>query len=315
MEIPAYKPDPTLQAADRALEERENAKPRRTYLGLSGIGQCPRKSYYAFYGTSQEDFTARTLKMFADGHAGEDVAVARLNMVEGLCLESVDPETGRQFEVVACEGHAQGHLDGIITGLLQAPKTPHVFECKVVNEKKLNDLRRLKREMDEKEVLRVWDQIYYAQVQGYMHLTKLTRSYHVVCSPGVRDWESVRTDYDKDAAEFYMNRAESIVSQPDTIPPRISDNPDYFLCRWCNFKEICHGSKAPGRDCRTCVFSEPSEGGRWMCNKHGTHLDNFERCGHHRYRPAFIDAQAVEVDGDDLIHKFADGRTWKDDGQ
>ena len=60
--------DPTLAAADAALERVEADKPQRGYLGVSGIGDCPRKSYYQFYAAGQQPFAAKTLKNFADGH-------------------------------------------------------------------------------------------------------------------------------------------------------------------------------------------------------------------------------------------------------
>ena len=38
--------DPTLEAADRAMEKREANRAPRGYVGMSGIGDCPRKTAY-----------------------------------------------------------------------------------------------------------------------------------------------------------------------------------------------------------------------------------------------------------------------------
>ena len=97
--------DPTLAAADAALEAAELSKPQRGYLGMSGIGDCPRKSYYQFYAAGQQPFAAKTLKNFADGHRTEDLVIERLRAVDGLTIIDRDPDTGRQLEVSDHEGH------------------------------------------------------------------------------------------------------------------------------------------------------------------------------------------------------------------
>ena len=39
-------------------------------------------------------------------------------------------EAGKQWAVEALGGHLRGHLDAVVQGLLEAPKTPHVWDCK-----------------------------------------------------------------------------------------------------------------------------------------------------------------------------------------
>ena len=86
---------------------------------------------------------ASSIRAIEDGYNGEAVMAARLRMVPGIQLQTVDPATGEQFAVEAVGGHVRGHLDGVISGVVEAPKTPHVWEHKQVNEKKFNDLRKL----------------------------------------------------------------------------------------------------------------------------------------------------------------------------
>ena len=125
MEIDFF--DPTLAAADAALEDAESGKPQRGYLGMSGIGDCPRKSYFQFYAGRAAALAAKTLKNFADGHRTEDLVIDRLRAVDGLTIIDRDPDTGRQLEVSDHEGHFLGHLDGEAFGLLQAPKRRRTF--------------------------------------------------------------------------------------------------------------------------------------------------------------------------------------------
>ena len=86
--------DPTLKLADAVLEKREAQKPKRSYLGISGIGDCVRKSYYRFHGIESTPFGAKTLKNFRDGFNTEDLVIADLRTVEGLTVVDREPDSG-----------------------------------------------------------------------------------------------------------------------------------------------------------------------------------------------------------------------------
>jgi len=309
--------DPTLEAADKALEEKENKKTGRTYLGMSGVGGCERKTYYSFYMAGVEKFKAKTLKNFADGHRTEDLIVDRLRLVDGLTVIANDPETNKQIEVVDYDGHFRGHLDGEILGLKQAPKTWHVLEIKCVNEKSFAKFKKLKKDVGEKNTLKAFNETYYSQHQLYMLYRGQKRGYLVVSSSGGRDWDAVRTDFNKEAAEFYARRGERIIRNPDVLPNRVSEKPDYFICRWCALSDICHEGKPPDRNCRTCVYSQTKELAGWFCKKHDKNLtvaEQREGCSDQRYRPSFIKGEVVTVDDVAVTYCLEDGTRWLDAG-
>ena len=309
--------DPTLAAADAALERVEADKPQRGYLGVSGIGDCPRKSYYQFYAAGQQPFAAKTLKNFADGHRTEDLVIERLRAVDGLTIIDRDPDTGRQLEVSDHEGHFLGHLDGEAFGLLQAPKTPHVFEVKCTSEKVFARFQKCKEKHGEKAALREWNETYYAQHQVYMLYRGRTRGWMVVATAGGRDWDSCRTDFDRKAAEFYSARAADIIFTPDALPPRIADSPDFYKCRWCQFSKICYGETAANRNCRTCVWSAPVENRGWLCKRHDKSLtasEQIEGCGDQRFRPVLVPGEVVEVHDDRIDYRMTNGELWSDEG-
>ena len=78
--------DPTLEAADAALEAAQD-RSVRPYLGASAIGDpCARKLWYGFRHAAPPSFSAEVLKRFEDGHHGEDVQAARLRLVDGIEL-------------------------------------------------------------------------------------------------------------------------------------------------------------------------------------------------------------------------------------
>jgi hypothetical protein len=283
--------DPTLEAAMRALEAREGKRGHSRRVGASAVGhECVRRGWYSFRWASESKMDARGLMTVNDGHRGEIVMAELLNGVEGVTLWTEDPENpGQQisFELVA--GHFVGKLDGVILGLLQAPKTPHVWEAKVVNEKKFTKLKKDIERFGEKNALEQWDAVYFAQAQMYMRGMKLDRHYLTVASPGVREIVSVRTEYQPGRAEMYEGRAESIVFSSG-IPSKISNDPAFFGCKWCDHADVCHGGAAPLRNCRTCRWASPLPGGVWGCNMHEKELSYEEQavgCAGYEVREEF----------------------------
>ncbi len=238
------QPDPTLEAADRELEARSRKEPRRAYLGMSAIGHaCSRKLWYDMHEPIAEQFNAATLKRFEDGHRSEDLMAFRLRMAPGIQLWTVDPDTGAQFGCSDFDGQFSGHMDGVILGLHQAPKTPHVWEGKAVNEKKFEKFKKLKEQHGEKGALEQWDYVYWTQAQAYMGYFDLTRHYITVCTPGVRDWDSARTEFDFAAFIKIKDKARRILESPYPLA-KIGNNSSWWQCKWCHYAEKCHGEGA-----------------------------------------------------------------------
>ena len=232
--------DHTLDAMKRAIEAREAARPRRSYLGASSIGNpCARQLWYQYNGYPAPPFEAETLFNFEDGHRTEDLTAKRLRLVDGIELWTHD-ENGEQFGFSIFEGKFAGHCDGVIRGLIQAPKTPHVWECKASNNKKYAEFQAAKAKFGEKLALKNWNEVYFVQAQLYMHFLKIDRHYLTVALAGGRDYDSCRTEYEPEKAEWAIDRAAKIINAKKP-PPKINEKPDFYICRWCNYREECHG--------------------------------------------------------------------------
>lgn len=310
--IPA-KPDPTLEAIDRAIEKRAGAEKPRPYLGASSIGKpCERQLWYGFRWAQSPQFPARVLKMFADGHHGEDVQAERLRLVDGIQLWT-HQEDGRQFGFKSHAGHFRGHYDGVISGLLQALKTAHVWEHKQSSEKVQKDLQRAIEKNGEENALAAWNETYYAQAQIYMDATGLTRHYLTCATPGGRHTISVRTPLNPEAVARLKSKAHRIITS-DREPMRLHTDPARLDCKWCDYSGICHGDDLPEVNCRTCCYSTPlmdGEDGAWRCEKHNKPLDyDAQRagCGEHCYLPTMIE-KFVEID--EVTHSDGFGCTNK----
>ncbi len=269
--LPEIHQDPTLEAVHSAYQERAAMESDRPYLGMSGIGHpCLRKHWHDFRWCSEQAWEAATLYRFDDGHRSEDIMAERLRLVDGIELRTLDPATGRQIGFSDHGGHFRGHADGIVRGLRQAPRAPHIWEHKCVNEAKFRKLIKLIEERGEKRALDAWDNTYYVQGQLYMHYSGLKRHYLTCATPGTRDVTSVRTNYSSDAAWTHIERAGRVI-QAGTPPERVSDDSSFWLCKWCHHAELCHGDRVARVNCRTCLHSTPVTDGRqdgtWRCEK------------------------------------------------
>ncbi len=290
--IPAIPHDPTLAAMNAAIEAEGNASPSRQYLGMSGIGKpCTRAIWYDFRWATDRQIKAYGLRAIQDGFVNEDITAARLRKIPGITLWT-ESEDGQQIGCEDLSGHFRGHLDGVIEGLLQAPKTPHVWENKAVNTKKFDALKKLIAELGEKAALRNWDTTYFAQAQLYMHYQKLTRHYLTVNTPGGRDTVTCRTDYDKAGAQHYIDLARNVIAS-EGAPMRMSEDAAHWQCKWCDHHTVCHTATYPKPTCRSCahVTAMLDDVGGWHCRKWDDRVPvDTQRagCESHLYHPEIL---------------------------
>ena len=140
---------------------------------------------------------------------------------------------GDQFEVVACNGHFKGHTDGVALGVPEAPKTWHLLEMKTASAKSFAKTKKDGCEKDKPQ--------HFAQMQVYMHLMKLTRALYMVVNKDNDELYTERIRYDAKKAQALIDKAQSIINA-STPPERISDRPDSFACKFCDARELCHGT-------------------------------------------------------------------------
>ena len=84
-----------------------------------------------------------------------------------------------------------------------------------------------------------WNEQYFVQSQILMHFLKIDRHYLTVALAGGRDYASCRTNYQAEIAEKTIDKAEKIINTK-IEPERISNKKDFFICSWCDFRDICH---------------------------------------------------------------------------
>ena len=280
--------DQTAAAIDAAVLKRSDDG-LRPHMGASLIGrECDRAKWYGFRWTTKMQHEARLLRLFGRGHR-EEAPLTQLMRDAGIKVLTVDPNTGRQFDFK--DGHFGGSMDGACVGVPEAPKTWHVIEYKTASLKMFNKLIA--------EGVKLAKPEHYAQMQVYMLKMGLTRALYVtVCKDDDR-LHIERIDLDTDFAQSMVDKAQWIISLP-TPPDGISTDPTYYLCKFCDHKETCHGSQAPLPTCRSCTHSTPERDGTWTCGRmQGAQLaviEQKEACTEHRYIPILLKNWADPVD-------------------
>jgi hypothetical protein len=300
----------TLKSIDEAIAANHQGR-RQNRLSGGQIGKpCERAIFYDFrWVTPPETFSARTLRIFESGHIAETRVIKWLRDA-GLNVEDRNPETGDQFEYTSCDGHFVGKLDGIVTGVKEAPKTPHVLEIKSMNDKNFSQLK--------KHGLAVAKPEYLAQIQSYLHISGHTRALFIAVNKNDDELYSERLHYDAAHATALMARAERIKAANEPLA-KLTEDPQAFICRFCSSAPVCHlqGGVVP-RNCRTCLHSEPfRQGPAWFCHRHEMILgldDQKLGCPKHLFLPGLIPGEQVDADqaAETVTYRLADGTTWVD---
>jgi len=219
----------SAKAIDAYLESTQTY---RDWLGLSAIGhKCPRYMWYQARGMQNqtEPKQARLLRTFAFGNAIEDLLALWL---KGAGFEL----TCQQWKVKFTRGDSvlQGSIDGKISGLLEAPATTHLWECKSMKNASFNKLL--------KSGYEAYDEKYRTQIHCYAHGLGLSRIYVTVLNKDTSQIYTERIRTDAEFAESQLNRAFDIVElkhPPDGSCP----NSSWYEAKWCDYREFCFGGR------------------------------------------------------------------------
>ena len=196
----------------------------RDYLGLSECGhECKRYLYYRHHGYTQAPIDGRVLRLFQLGNLIEDQAISDLRDA-GYTL------TDNQKEVTFDNNgiFLRGHIDGIITGLLESKK-PHLWECKSANDKSFKKLLKVG--------YKEWNPVYYTQVQVYMLGLKLDRAFVWVENKNDSQIYTERIKLNKEYAINTLQSAFEAIS--GSVPERKCPSQSWWKAKFCNFNEVC----------------------------------------------------------------------------
>ncbi len=313
-------PSSSMPTVDAIFAKREELQDDgwRHHLGASLLGEkCERSLWYSFRWATRTRHAGRMLRLFETGQLEEARFVADLRSIgvevyeydeSGDWLENLYRK-GRQIEVRDPFGHVGGSLDAIIRGIPEAPKSWHVAEFKTHNNKSFNLLLK-------DGVLKAKPR-HYTQMQTYMHLLGVERFFYLGKNKDTDALYTERGHYDAEFAIRALAKGNRVVNSPRP-PSRISEDPSWFECRFCDHHAVCFDGARPERHCRSCINSTPVEGGTWACEASGSAEipKDFQKvgCPMHRYIPDLIAGRQTDVVGDAIGYKMNDGSYWTDEG-
>lgn len=234
----------------------------RGYLGLSSLGnECRRATWYEFRKVAKKSFPPRMLRLFRRGDIQEFMFI---HLLRGIGFEIFEKdENGKQFKVTDFGGHLSGSMDGVGKAprkfwVPPAKPRPFLTEYKTYNDKRFQKLKT--------EKVKKSDPKYFVQCQGYMGYNELDGC--LFCAVNKNDDELYFewVPFDKFAFRRLVESAEDILGA-NSPPERISNNPSWWQCKFCDFYDICHKAKPAIKSCRSCKFAAPVEGGEWECSK------------------------------------------------
>lgn len=282
MKLPPH-PAPSIESL---IDDAWSIEPElpRPHLGASAIGaECGRQLWYGFRWATSVTHPGRLLRLFNRGHLEETRFVADLKRIGVEVLER-DPTTGKQFNYADLGGHFAGSGDGLAMNVPGAEKTPHILEFKTSADKPFKAL--------EKDGVRKGKPLHFDQMQMYMHWQGFTRALYMVVNKNDERLYTERVVYEKSIALALIEKARRIIEASEP-PARVSENPGFYSCKWCDHYEPCHQQKAARVSCRTCISATPrtdGEGG-WYCEDHGKALtvaDQRKACADHRFIPPLL---------------------------
>lgn len=272
-------------------------------VSLAGT-ECARALFYEFrWASASEPATGKRQRLFERGQDDED------KMLRDLRAIGVEV-WGEQERARAVHGFVRGKLDGIALGLLEAPKAIHVVECKSLNTKGFNAVK--------KDGVKKAKALHHAQIQLYMHILGYDRGFYYVKCADTQEYWSERVEYDVEFCLRLLANLERIIFS-DVPPSRISEKPDFFGCSFCKHHAVCHEGAMPRVSCRTCIHFQAERGGdcHVSCQRWSKPLAISEQraaCPAHLFNPHFIDGEQIDVDEENeiIVYRMRDGSIWRD---
>ena len=234
-------------AIDTGLTTQLAGVPARTYLGASRLGHaCERALQFEFSSAPKDDgadFNGQTLRIFAIGHALEDLAIRWLRGagIDLYTRKGNSPE-GEQFGFSAAGGRIRGHVDGIIAA---APSelglfVPALWECKTMNAKNWRETV-AKGVVVSKPVYASQIALYQAYMEGTVPGISANPALFTAINKDTAELHHELVPFDCDLAQRASDRAVRILRATDAgeLLPRMTSDPQLFECRFCPWKIRC----------------------------------------------------------------------------
>ncbi len=255
---------------------------RRPHLGASLIGtECLRALWYSFRWCVPVVFDGRMRRLLDIGKREEERLIRELKRI-GIEI------TGQQFSFSRLSGHFGGSFDAVGKGFEESEKW-HLLEFKTANEKSFREIV--------KKGVKIAKPLHYAQMQTYMLAEDLERAFYFMVNKNTDEIHGERIPLDRKFAEGLTEKARLVIFSPVPLD-KISDDPAFFVCKFCTYKGICHGKEWTEVSCRTCLHATPKQSEGWECEDRHLRLSFEEQkngCDRHLYIPNLVPFPLIDA--------------------
>jgi hypothetical protein len=303
---PIPKPTSSTQRAiqDALVANHDDWESVGVPAGDIGV-ECDRAIWLAFRRASApEAIDWKKRRIFERGNIEEDRLLDLLRLVGCEVW-------GQQDRVRAAGGHLRGKIDGRVLGLIEAPKTEHVVECKSAKDEYFKPVK--------KHGVKIGMPKHYATFQFYMWGLGLNRVVYMMSNKNDEDLHIERVELDVEYAMRSVARIERIVNAPEP-PSRLCSKRDDFRGMFCRQAAVCWGEEMPRSHCRTCLHSTPLMDGNagWDCARWAKPLSLPEQddgCPAHLFIPSLlVGLEQIDVDEEleQITYRRPDGTLFVD---
>lgn len=222
------------------------------YLWLTFRWAC-KATYIDSNGVDQK---GRMMRLFRRGHWEEPHFVEWLRGT-GWTITEFEPGTDDQIRIAFAEGHGGGSLDCETSHPVYTLGENFLGEFKTANEKQFLKMK--------KDFLRKSKPQHWGQMCQYGFKRKIKYGlYFMICKNDDKiHIEVLELDWRLGAELLQKGEAVITSQQP---PPRISENPAWQDCKWCDKYKVCHLGEKVDVNCRSCRHAQPHKQGVWFCN-------------------------------------------------
>lgn len=315
---------PTVDAIFAAIEAERRSEYRGYGISASQLGtDCDRQLWLNLrWASPLERIDGRKLRIFERGNIEEDRVIADLRRA-GLDVQDVDPATGKQWRFEIAGGWLRGKADGIVTGVIEAPKARHVLEVKCI---KAADWRAIK-----KHTLKVKKPEHWHQLHSGMAGLGIDRGIYVAVNADTQEILTERLHLDHEEALRQSARVGRAVDDHDMPLGLMGDvNTEKQAekrratppCRFCDHAALCFDRAFAERSCRTCAHFTFGDGPNGHCERFDRPLRPSDQqdgkdCPAHLYLPSIVPGEQIDADPDaeTITYKMPDGSEWIDGGK
>jgi len=234
----------------KRMNEYKHEEYKGAIVGASAVGtQCKRALWYKIRKIdSGKKLEGRIIRLFNRGHIEELRVLALLDLI-GIVIEST--------QASKLDGILGGTCDTIARGFPEFGGSASV-EIKTHKNSSFNDFKKNKVYKSNPQ--------HYAQMQIYMDLFGQDNAVYIAVNKDNDELYFEHVTRNQDYIDYTLQILNDVINS-NTPPLRIRNDKSFFICKMCEYSDICYGKRTIKNTCGSCSHCEIQNDG-WNCNHH-----------------------------------------------